>query len=248
MRRFLLTLLIGGQFLIYFSCTSTKQLVRVTPVALEDLLAGLSNQLVEYEHFKAKARIKYNGEDAKLGGRSHIIMVRDSLIWMNFKKVSVEGARVLITKDSMFILYRLDNVYEKGNTREILDYHRIYRPFKDLQDIFVGNLPIPDSKDVLQFKSDEYHRLAFNKGEEDFEYLINEDLSIFKVFISDRFGRKIIGTFTDYDSDKIATRKEFVVNTPDVENSKFTIKLSAIEIDEPKEIKFEIPDHYTLLQ
>lgn len=233
--------------LIASSCKSKSVIVQVTPRSLEEVIDGLDSSRIEYNFFSAKAKIKFNGEDAKLGGRSTIRMVRDSLIWMNFKKLSFEGARALIKPDSAWVLYRQDDLYEVAPTQEFLDYHKILRPFDELQELLIGNYPIPSLEEVERFSSRIYHEISFILHGERYEYLVNEDFSIFRASIRDRYGRIVRATFTDYDEHKFATKKDFEIEMPGEALTKISIHLSSIEFNVPKEIRFEIPNHYTRL-
>ncbi len=188
--------------------------------------------------------MKYNGEESRIGGRMNIIAQRDSLIWMNFKKFSVEGARTLIQPDSIWIVYRLDDLYEQGTTQEYLDYYKVSMSFKDLQGLLVGNLPIPTIADLTIFQSDQYYHLGFVYDDNQYKYLLNEDLTLHKASIKDSFERSVIVSFDDYDDQLFAKRKDIEIITPEEGQSKISIKFSNVTFDVPKKIKFDIPTHY----
>jgi len=96
-----------------FSCKTGKdQIMQVTPRSISEVLDSLSTDTLSYDFFYGKAKMKYNGEESKIGGRMTIMMVPDSVIWMVFKKLSIEGARVLIRPDSTWVLYRQEDLYE----------------------------------------------------------------------------------------------------------------------------------------
>jgi len=191
--------------------------------------------------------MKYNGEESRIGGRMNIIAQRDSLIWMNFKKFSVEGARTLIQPDSIWIVYRLDDLYEQGTTQEYLDYYKVSMSFKDLQGLLVGNLPIPTIADLTIFQSDQYYHLGFVYDDNQYKYLLNEDLTLHKASIKDSFERSVIVSFDDYDDQLFAKRKDIEIITPEEGQSKISIKFSSVTFDVPKKIKFDIPTHYRRL-
>lgn len=240
----------GILFLLLFvitACTTSKKIKPVPFRNLNEVLTGLHQNQIKYQYFSAKARIKYNGEESKAGGRSNIRMIKDSLIWMNFKKMSVEGARTLIRPDSCWVLYRFDDIYESGTTREFLDYYRIYLPFGELQNLLIGNFYIPKEQEVIRYEVGDYYHLTFQLNGDHYEYLINNDYRIFRILIRDTFGREMTATLTDYGEELIATHKEVAINVPGEGLSNITMKLSSIEFDIPKTIKFEIPDHYTRL-
>ena len=233
-----ITLLIG--------CRSQRVEANLPERSISEVVEGLKDSRIEFDFFSSKAKIKLNGEDARFGGRSNIRMIRDEIIWMNFKKIGVEGARTLIRPDSTWILYRQEDLFESGETKDLLANLDIYRSFGEIQDLMIGNMPIPEEGEILDFKIDGHYKLSFQKGKDHYQYLINEDYSIFRALIRDGFDRVTLATYTEYDEiSKISTKKEFEITTPGQGKSIFTIKLSNVEFDIPKEIKFEIPDHYS---
>ncbi len=236
---FLLSMIIVGCH------TSKETMVDVTPRPLNEVLEGLKSRHIDYDFFSARAKIKFNGIESKVGGRSRIIMAKDSMIWINFKKLSVEGARALITPDSCKILYRLDDIYEKGATQDFLDHFKIFRPFGEIQELLIGNFPIPEKQSVTSFGSRQFHHIIFQDDMDSYEYLVKEDFNIYRIIIRDTFGRQISGTFTDYNADNFATKKDFDIDVPDEGRSSISLKLSDIELNIPKEVRFEVPDHYT---
>lgn len=232
---------------IVIGCKTTKAKVRVTDRPLNEILEGVKNSQISYERFYGKTRIKFNGTDTKFGGRSNIIMVKDSAIWLNIKKLSIEGARALIRPDSCWILYRFDDLYESGQTKEFLDYYKLYVSFSEFQDLIIGNLPYPSEPEVIRFASDYAHEISFYRSENLYEYSLDEDLSIFRVKISDPLGRSLTTYLKDYDENGFAKRKDFEISLPDEGTSKFSIKFSTVAFDVHKEIKFEIPADYRRL-
>ena len=224
--------------IICSACKSSQINIDVPERSLEEVLNGLSSNKVEYQFFSSKAKIKLNGNEVKLGGRSHIRMIKDSLIWMNFKKLNIEGARALITPDSTWILYRQDNLYEVGGTEELLYNLDIFRPFGEIQDILLGNLPTPSRTDIKDFSISNFYKLSFEINGDYYQYLIKQDYSIFRALIKDRFGRTILATFSEYDDQKFSTKKEFNIDSPEAGETTFVIKLSSIEFDVPKKNHF----------
>jgi len=232
---------------ILSACSSSKEMAKVPELGLSQVIEGLKSHVIYYDFFYGKARIKYNGEEVKVGGRSTIMMISDSLIWMNMKKLSIEGVRTLIEPDSTWILYRQDKICEQGSTQDFLDFYKIYVPFRELQDILVGNVPIPELADVQKYASDTFYKITFDRGNDHYQYWLNENFTIHTIVIKDILGRIIQITHSDYNEDNFATRKEIEVEIPGESVSKVSIKFSKVEFDIPKTIKFEIPPHYTVI-
>ena len=233
----LATLLSGG-------CASSKGIKKVSPKSISQLLKGMGQRTVDFTWFSAKARVKFNGEEARLGGRSNIRMIKDSVIWMNFKKLSLEGSRMLITQDSFWILYRFDNIYESGTLRELLDAYHIDLSFSELQNYIVGNFLIPPEQDIDRFESNTYHELQFNDKDKKYEYLLRDDFGIHSILLQDTIGRLVEGVFDGYDENLYAREKKFFVKDENGQEATISFKFSSIEFDIPKKISFEIPKHY----
>ena len=76
----------------------------------------LLKKLRNYDHsnikfVNAQAKVFMEGNGQSIGVNANIIWIRDSLMWMNVKKFGLEAARVLVTKDSVFVLNRLEKTY-----------------------------------------------------------------------------------------------------------------------------------------
>ena len=246
MRRGILFVLLGCIAMTY-SCKSTQQIAKVKKTNLSELLAELESNTHEYEYFYAKAKLKYSGPELNVTGRSNIRMIRDSLTWMNFKKVSIEGSRALMTQDSFWILYRFDDIYEAGSFDELMDYYKIGLSFDDFQDLIVGNYYVPKPEQVQSYTSEGLHIIDFHRGVNRYQYGIDGDFLIRKMLVSDPYGRTVIVTMDNFDDAGIAKSKDCEILMEDGQTASVSIDLNDIEFDVPKTIKFDIPQHYTRL-
>lgn len=232
---------------LFYSCKTTKAVTQVSQRTSQEVILGLNDRYTDYTFFSAKARMKYNGQESRLGGRMNILAKKDSLIWMNFKKFSIEGARTLIQPDSIWIIYRLDDLYEQGSTNEYLEYYKVDLSFQDLQDLLVGNVPIPTSEDLSTFQSGQHYHLGFQYNGRAYKYLVNNNLTLHKASIKDQYNRTVLIHFDDYDEQFFSKRKDIEIITPEDGVSKISIKFSSVTFDVPKAIKFDIPTHYRRL-
>lgn len=232
-------------FLIFAGCNTSQKLANLEEVKVDVILDHLSKRQLDYQYFSCNARLKIDGEDVKIGGRSNIIMVRDSAVMMTFKKIGIEGARALVRPDSSWILYRQENLYETFDTEDFLFKNRIFASFKDVQNLIIGNVPIPDVSQIRRFETKEYHQIEFNSEGISYKYFINEDFSIYKIVIKDNFGRTMLVEMQDYNETMFATKKEIELVIPGEQTSKVSMKLSKVQFGKRKKIRFEVPDHYT---
>ncbi|MFT6808047.1 MAG: hypothetical protein ACJA01_001270 [Saprospiraceae bacterium] len=226
------------------ACATQKKLKPLSPIPLEELLDGVQGQQKDYTFFSAKGRVKYNGDEFRIGGRCNILMIKDSLIWMNFKKLSIEGARVLITRDSFKIKYSYENCFEIGTLEEFLEDYNINFSFSELQDFIVGNVNVPEQENIQKFETGTHHLIDFSKDTKKYSYQINEDFSIYRILLLDELERLLHATFTNHDEAGFAESRELLINTAEEGEFKIGIDLSSVQFDVPKRIKFEIPSHY----
>lgn len=241
--RFCIGILLLSLFL--FSCASKQDIPRAKKASIEEVLDGLESNQRDYKYFSSKGKIKFNGDEFRIGGRCNIRMIKDSLIWMNFKKLSIEGARMLITQDSFWIMYRLENYYESGTLDEFLTEYNVHFNFEQLQDFIVGNVPVPAADEVNRYDTDRFHRIDFDRSIYNYKYQLDGSYRIHRIMVNDPQDRILIGTFSDYDEVNFASNKELQLYTPEEGNATISITLSSVEFDVPKQIKFEIPSHYT---
>ena len=101
-------------FLLVISISSCKRgLFR--PV-LEGESATLEINEFDYDYLKAKAKFRYNDGKEDLKATANFRIKKDSLIWMSISaSLGIEAARVMINKDSMAIMDRLNKQYTRSN-------------------------------------------------------------------------------------------------------------------------------------
>lgn len=86
---------------------------------------------------------KLNAE-AKVDSTFHSFTIslrihKDSIIWMSISKLGIEGARTLITGDSVYFVNRLDKTYFKGDFTYLSNLLNTQLDFELLQSLLIGN-------------------------------------------------------------------------------------------------------------
>lgn len=166
------------------SCRSTKklqtavnrkdtQLVVVQPPATDDSLKGaseilrsLSKNRINFKTFSAKIKVQYEDHKGKQPDfNAFIRLYKDSLLWISINAtfLSIEAFRILITKDSIIILNKLNKQVEYHPFNYIEDIAQIPLNFSILQDIIIGN-PVYMGDSVVAFRKTENHILIGTVG------------------------------------------------------------------------------------
>ena len=202
------------------------------------------------EWLSAKAKIKYTDDYGTQRAIMHLRLKSDSLVWMVIKKYSLEAARILINKDSLFVVYRLDKSYQKEDLDSIANIYGFYPEFDFLQNTLWGSLPSIDSSVHWQEKVTD---TSF-----EFRSMLDDvliDFSYDKTTAQLRSGRfmdkyNLEGTwdYSDYRTVhgfEIPFERKFHINFDDDSFIDLEIKFLEIDVGKAYELRFDIPDHYS---
>lgn len=184
--KYLITI-ISGIILVYSisSCRSTKKLqiavnrkdtqlvITTTPLkndsltGANDILKSLQKNKINFTTFSAKIKVEY--EDYK-GKQPDVIafirLYKDSVMWVSINAtfLSFEAFRILITKDSIIILNKLNKQVEHHSFNYIEDIANIPLNFSTLQDLIIGN-PIYIGDSIVSYRQTENHILIGTVGQ-----------------------------------------------------------------------------------
>lgn len=203
--------------------------------------------------FSAKAKIKIKNNHSSQKALMYLRMKSDSAIWLVFKKLSVEAARALVTKDSLNIIYRLDKTYQSEHLDSIQNVYGFNSDYSFMQDFILARVPAVDTTKLWKEKehSETYEfRSMFDDKVIDFTYQKQDGLLSSGKFY-DRFNLDGNWEYSDYrivQGHKIPFQRKFQVNF-DADNY-LDLEINFIEIDVEKahNLKFEIPDHYSRIR
>lgn len=152
------------------SCRSTKNIQTaitkkdtVQPVTthkidtgqlINNALQTLNSSRVDYKTFSAKVDVDYRGGDDKhYNVNANLRMHKDSLIWVSVNAVfGIEAMRLLINKDSVFLLDKLNKTYLTRSIDYLQEVSGLPLTLSSLQEIFVGNPVFMDS--VVSYSND----------------------------------------------------------------------------------------------
>ena len=132
MRRLFIFLVCAGCWL---SCSK-----KVIPPAPTLPPPDLEIQEIDFEYFHGKARMVFNDGKKEREVKAHIRIRKDSVIWITFTVIGVQGGKALINKDSITIVSTIDKEYY------VFDYASLSRRFNfevnyhTIQAAFLGNL------------------------------------------------------------------------------------------------------------
>lgn len=222
---------------------------RLKPKSEKVLMKRLLDNQVPAEWFSGKAKLTYRDEYMRQSFTANIRIRKDSVIWLNFKKFSLEAARVLITPDSVFILDRINNEYSIEPFEYVQRRYSLPVGFQGLQALILGNpvffsqnteADVDGQRYVITQKTDRYNAKYWLDGTK----LLLQEFMVEDI----RNHRKMSAESSDYQSlerkQKFSYFRSFNLSHPDFGEVALDVKFSKVEINVPKSVKFDIPARY----
>ena len=217
----------------------------------QGLLRKVDSSRVQYTTFNAKLNIDYKSDDGKkYDVNASVRMFRDSAIWISANAIlGIEAMRVLITRDSVKLLDKLNKIYTARSVDFLQDVTSLPLDLYTLQDLIIGNAIFVDSE-VVRFTANT-NTLSFLTIGQWFKNLITLDASTYSLLhsklddVNIARNRTADLSYTDYENKKgflFSTKRRISVK----EKTGLEIKLDfkQYEINENLSFPFSIPKNY----
>lgn len=229
-------------------------------------------------HLKEK-EFKFDRINAKLSADAEIDstsasftitlrMKKDSIIWMSISKLGIEGARVLITKDSVKLVNRMKNNFFVGDFAYISKLVNTDLDFEMLQSLLVGNsVEFYDEDEKIKPGIDNCQytlgtirkkrlRKVMEKGKELKEpaqsiYMVPETFKIARIlfyeFGPDRSFDAVYSAYELKDSTQLFPMKmNYTIKAQ--KTVKIDLVYSKVVLNEEQTFPFKIPENYEAIQ
>ena len=210
----------------------------------------LANRL-EFETFSAKINTDYQGTDGKkYDVNAFIRMKKDSIIWVSVNgALGIEGMRLLIDKDSVRILNKLDKEYQVRSLEYLQEVAGLPLDLRTVQELIIGN-PVFLDTNIVSYSIEGNNISLLSEGRW-FRHLIslnNNDHLVHHSKLDDvdiLRNRTCFINYSDYETDKgvkFSTNRSISVT----EKSKLDVKLNfkQYEFNETLSYPFSVPKNY----
>jgi hypothetical protein len=217
----------------------------------KEVFESLVSRNIDFKRFNAKADLVFDSEEQSGSGSMHLRMIKDSVVWLVIKKFGIEGARILIRPDSVFILYRLQDACQLGSISEVSDKFGIAINFKDVQQIMAGNTIPLKFEEIKSYKQEKNKcTLVAHQNGLTISYVLNaHNLFLEEMVVSDPQNRTMKIIYSDYlktNNKFIAYKKAIFVQSELIQEANMKINFDEIEINVQKATQFNIPSNYDL--
>ncbi|MBK9256258.1 MAG: DUF4292 domain-containing protein [Saprospiraceae bacterium] len=240
--------------LLFFGSCSKKLYQGPPPErSRTDLINILLQRNFDFTWFSGKAGTELKSPDENISGSMQVRMKKDSIVWIAVKKFGIEAARLQVDKDKFVLLNRWLGEYYTGNISQLNEVISISPDFQDLQQLMYGNVILPES-DQIEIKKDSiWYILKANVDDMLIQYYINAyTMQLDRTVITDKMNRTAKAEYSDYrklpNGCIMAYERRLTFPYSYKEDASMYLKFSEIEVDVPKEIKFEIPKNYRAVE
>ncbi len=219
---------------------------------IKKVVTGIRNRAIDFKTFSAKLKAEYEDANGKQPNITvYIRAFKDSLIWISgYATVfNIEAFRMLITKDSVFVLDKINKTVQMRSIDYLQEVTQIPFDFSTLQALLVGN-PVFFNDSVVSYKETESKILLATLGYE-FKHLLTlnkTDGNIMHSKLDDidmSRNRTADITYDEYENNNgviFSTFREITVS----EKNKLDIQLKfkQYEFNKELQISFSIPKNY----
>lgn len=127
--------------IVIISVSCSKKIVSPTmPVSLG---TTLDIEGIEFDYFQGKARMILRDANKEREVKANIRIRKDSVIWMTFSVIGVQGGKALINKDSITIVSNVDKEYYVFDYNELSKRYNFEVNYDVIQAAMLGNLIMP---------------------------------------------------------------------------------------------------------
>lgn len=248
-------------------CSSSRKVLRTPPPeqSAAELTGKLKTHELPYEWFAAKFSAEYKKNRKENSFNGHIRIRKDSLIWMSLTPMlGIEALRVVITRDSVKMINRLNDTWFAGDYAWLNRYLGTNIDYDLLQAFLLGH--DLHQYDTAHFRAavdgSEYklsadgrrkmNRSAGTSGETSPAFIQNlwldpETYRITRADVSER-GREQVrlessyGDFSEEEGRLVPHRMIYTIRADGT--IRVTAGFSRIVIDEPQQFPFRVPDDF----
>ena len=108
-------------------------------VITDSIISKMASNQFDFEWFSAKFTADYEIDKNNTSFSGQIRIRKDSIIWISISKFSIEGLRIKITQDSVFVINRLEDNYFQSDFNYINKFINNAIDFDMLQAFIIGN-------------------------------------------------------------------------------------------------------------
>jgi hypothetical protein len=221
-----------------------------------DILKKLDKNNLNFGRLGAEADMDYEGKPMNVSASSLVRFRKDSLIWMNVKKLGFNVVRAQITRDSVFVINYIQGNYMRRSFQYLEEKLQLPVNFDMVQKMLLGQPIFMTPKDKLKVSFDKAAAggqwvLTGDDARWHTEYRLSAaDFSLQTMILEQPAEKRSFKmTCSNYDGlkgdSKFAYSRTLNMESPQMGVAKLVVETAKpVEVDLPKPMKFDVPVHY----
>jgi hypothetical protein len=232
------------------SCKTSKTAVATAnPDLMSDkiLLARLMESNLDFTYYEQDSRIEYVSDIFSVDFNATIRMKKDEYIWASLKKLGLEAARVMITRDSFFLIDRFNSQYVAESIKYLGANLGLPFELSDLQQFIAGNHLISDHLITKQKRVGDNYEIETAGSKYNVYYTLSSEFYTIFSRVFDSNGRNVESSFTNFrkhDAGNLPYSRSYSYSDRSSGKHLVNMSLRSIVIDREHSAKFEIPARY----
>lgn len=238
------------------SCKPTENTGSIKKHSSAYLLKQLDLNSIDYNWFTAKIKVNFQSPEERFAATMNVRIQKDSMVWISGSKFTVEGVRILMTQDSIYMMDRLARKYTVSDYAYLQKVYNLPASLEAVQAILVGNTVIIGNKKQLRadIKGSQYTLTATEKDLratytlDGLTYLLDK-LQLNEVTKK----RDMIMQYSDYQPIESKNKnfsyfRNLTLQSPETGTITSEFRYSRVTFDIPKNTPFKIPSSYQRIE
>ena len=222
------------------------------PLSAAKVYKNLLANRKDFKGIDGQGKFKFQDDYLSISGTFNLKSKKDSCIWVRVKKFGFEAARVFITKDSFFLINRLERTYSALPLNYLESKYQVPASFEDLQDLLWGNAPSvkPELLTLSRMTTDSI-QLNYQESQYVSSFMINAltyDITEVNLWDKRKPGQFVAFGYEGYKpvnaEDNFSYIRLIRLFAEATGKVNFDLQFSNINFEVPKDIRFEIPSRY----
>jgi hypothetical protein len=207
----------------------------------------LERNYFTYDWFSAHAKITVINDEGRTEFGANLKAKKDSAIWVSIvPALGIEVARVLMTKDSVRVIDRINKKYTSYGYGVLENYTALPVNLETMEDILAG-IPIYfDRKKSDANRQDTVTVLTSGKNKIKNTLYLNPDYTLWRMnLIDSAMGKSLNLRYRDYNRDNLKPfALDRAIELNDEKHTNVFVNFSRVKVNEPQKMPFNVKEKY----
>lgn len=205
----------------------------------------------EFDYLVSKAKFKFDDDGKKISANANFRIKKDSVIWVSISSFGIEGARVLIDRQNLKAIDKLNKNYYEYSFDELSQKYNFDFNYDMVQSVLLGNQIAPYKNQKYELVNEQYvyQELLRNYNFENYIGSISRKLE--KVYVTDEITKNSISVnyqdFREIDNQVFPNKVKATISydSPNEPDTKINIEYNKMELQtSPLKFPFSVSEKY----